>query len=262
MVIVACNVVRCSKVKSWLPKIVLLSSARFFVAATLLALPAIARADGLPREKAAIYLDDFFGRPYRLQVLTDAPIYFNADAARFLGTLRRGQLVELQAVSENQGVLRVRGQANQGQVAGWVPARYLSPLEQGFVDALRRSGERRKQVVALTANGEVALGMTPPEVVASVGQPSKKSSHTDVQGVAETWDYVRYEQVARSVPGVDAFGRVVVNVVYERVPVGRFSVTFTGGLVSAIDQSDRVANTAVPPVKVVPPPVVFGRGDS
>ena len=225
-----------------------------------LALPAGVRADGLPREKGAIYLDDIVGRPYRLQVLTDAPIYFNSDQARFLGTLRRGQMVELQAISDHLGVLRVRGQASQGQVVGWVPARYLSPMEQGFVDGLRRSIERQRQVGTLTASGEVALGMTPPEVAASLGPPSKKSSHMDVQGVSEAWDYIRYEQVPRQVAGVDTFGRPVINIVYERVPVGHFSVVFTGGLVTAIDQSDRVTNGSAPALKVVPPPVVFGEG--
>ena len=230
--------------------------------AALLVVSTLVLADGLPREKGAIYLEDFFDRPYRLQVLTDAPIYFNSDQARFLGTLRRGQMVELQAISENQGVLRVRGQAVQGQVVGWVPARYVSPIRQGFVDDLRRSVERRRQVQTLTAGGEIALGMTPQEVVSSIGQPSKRSSHTDIQGVAEAWNYIRYEQVPRQVAGVDAYGRTVINIVYERVPVGHFSVVFSEGLVSAIDQSDRVANVAASPVKIVPPPVVFGRDES
>ena len=150
----------------------------------------------------------------------------------------------------------------QGQVVGWVPARYLSPMPQGFVDALHRSAERGKQVHILVANGEVALGMTPQEAVATLGQPSKKSSHTDVQGVEETWDYIRYEQVPRQVAGVDPFGRTVINIVYEKVPVGHFSVVFTAGLVSAIDQSDHAANVSVPPVRSVPPPVVFGRSES
>ena len=237
---------------------------KFFVwLAPLLAawtLAAAVQAEGLPREKGAIYLEDFVGQPYRLRVLIDAPIYFNADQARFLGTLRRGETVELQAVADTQGVLRVRGQASQGQVAGWTPARYLTPLDAAFVDGLRRSIDRRKQVQALVGSGEVALNMTTEEVAASLGQPGKKSSHADVHGVAETWDYIRYESVPRQVSGIDAFGRSVVSIVYERVPVGRFGVVFTDGLVSAIDQTDRDpnANTAAQ-TKIVPPPVRFAR---
>ena len=88
-------------------------------------------ADGLPRERGALYLEDFLDQPYRLKVLAPGPIYFNADQARFLGTMRAGQLVELQAVSENGALCRVRGQAMQGQVAGWIDARFLSPIDPG-----------------------------------------------------------------------------------------------------------------------------------
>ena len=256
------NVVCCKTVKSLLPRKFFLWWARLALLVALAVPLAAARAGGLPREKGAIYLEDFFPRTYHLRVLTEAPIYFNADQARFLGTLQRGELVELQAVSDTQGVLRVRGQASQGQVVGWVPARYVSPLDAAFVDGLRRSVERRKQVQALVAANEVALNMTPEEVTASLGQPGKKTSHADAQGVAETWDYLRYEQVARQVSGVDAFGRTVVSVVYERVPVGRFGVVFADGVVSAIDQSERDASTATAPVKTVPPPVRFANDES
>ena len=219
----------------------------------------IVHAQGLPREKGAIYLEDFFPRTYRLRVLTDAPIYYNMDQARFLGTLRRDELVELQAVSDTPGLLRVRGQASQGQVVGWVPARYVTPLDASFVDGLRRTAERHKAVQSLVAANEVALNMTPEEVTASVGQPGKKSSHADVRGVAETWDYIRYQSVPREVAGVDAFGRSVVSIVYERVPVGRFAVVFTDGLVSAIDQSEHDGSAATTPAKIVPPPVRFAN---
>ena len=216
-------------------------------------------AEGLPREKGAFYLEDFFQRPYRLQVLVDAPIYYNADAARFLGTVRRDQVVELLAVTGNGALLRVRGQAQQGQVVGWMPARYVTPLDRSFVEGLRRAAERREQIRALTAAGEVALGMTPEEVAAILGQPAKKTSHTDAAGSTDTWNFVRYEQVPRSVVGTDPFGRTFVTVVYEKVAVGNCAVTFAGGLSQAIDQTDKAGATVAEttPVKTVPPPVVF-----
>ena len=227
--------------------------------ALLLATPAVFAREGLPREKGAIYLEDFFEQPYRLRVLTDAPIYFNADLARFLGTLTRGRLVELQAVNDKEGLLRVKGLAQQGQVVGWVEARYLSPLDPAFVIGLRRSIERRRQVQALAANGEIALGMTMDEVVGSLGAPTKKLTHTDAQGMAETWEYIHYVVVPRTVTGYDGLGRFVSSVVYERVANGRFSVSFGGGVVTAIDRSDAnvAAGAGVSPVQSVPPPVAF-----
>ena len=193
---------------------------------------------GLARESGAIYLDDFFDQPYRLKVLQDTAIYYNSDLARFLGTLRRGQLVELQAVNDKRGLLRVRGLAGQGQVVGWVEARFVSALDPEFVVGLRRSVERREQIRALTASGEIALGMTMEEVATSLGQPVKKSSHADASGVVETWDYVHYVTVPRTVNSYDGYGRIYTAVAYVRVAAGSFSASFTNGVVSAVDRND------------------------
>lgn len=225
-------------------------------AISIFAIRPILRADtsGLPRERGALYLEDFLDQPYRLKVLAAGPIYYNADQKRFLGTLRAGQLVELQAISDNGALCRVRGQAFQGQVAGWIDARFLSPIDPLFVDGLHRSLVRRERVKALLAANQVALGMTPAEVSTSLGAPQKRSSRQDADGVSEKWEYLRYEQVARQISGVDAFGRLVASVVYERVPVGRFAVVFANGLVSAIEQTEgNLAASAQ--VKIVPPPV-------
>lgn len=219
---------------------------------------AAARAElpGLTRERGAIYLEDFFEQPYRLRVLQDAAIYYNSDLARFLGTLRHGQLVELQAINDKRGLLRVRGQAEQGQVIGWIEAKYLSALDPDFVVGLRRSVERREQVRALTASGEIALGMTMDEVASSLGQPVKKSSHADATGVVETWEYVRYATVPRTVNSYDGLGRIYTSVVYVRVPAGNFSAAFTNGVVSAIDRSDVKQPAGALPARTVPFPVV------
>ncbi len=232
---------------------------------TLLAPTGSFALEGLPREKGAMYLEDFFEQPYRLRVLADTPIYFNSDLARFLGTLARGQLVELQAVNDKDGLLRVKGLAHQGQVVGWVEARYLSALDPAFVLGLRRSIERHRLVQSLAASGEVALGMTMEEVVASLGAPTKKVSHSDAQGIVESWEYIHYVSVPRQVAGYDGFGRLITSVVYERVANGRFSVSFGNGTVTAIDRSDAnlAAGNGVAPVQSVPPPVAlsFARRD-
>ena len=197
-----------------------------------------AEGPGLPREKGATYLEDFFDQPYRLKVLTSAPIYYNADLARYLGTLRAGQLVELQAIAD--GRVRVRGQAQQGQVAGWVDAANVSALDPALLDGLKRTARRRERVAGLIARGEVALGMAPTEVAAALGQPMGKSSRVDANGTTETWDYVRYQRVARRgfTGYYDNYGRPIAAVGYEKVAVGTFSVVFTRGVVSAVEQSE------------------------
>ena len=216
--------------------------------------PTRALESGLPREAGVFYLEDFLTQPFRLRVLGATAIFFNSDQARFLGTLRAGQAVEVQAVSENGTLARVRGQAGQGQVAGWVDARSLTPINPAFLKSLHRSAERRERVKALVAANEVALGMTPNEVTASLGAPPKRSSRTDANGISERWEYIRYQSVPRQVSGVDNYGRLITSVVYEKVPVGSFGVVFTNGSVSAIEQSEGNLAAAAQ-VKIVPPPV-------
>ena len=54
--------------------------------------------------------------------------------------------------------------AQQGQVAGWVEAKDLSPLKKEFLASLKQNAERRDAVQALIAKKEVAINMTPDEV--------------------------------------------------------------------------------------------------
>ncbi len=42
------------------------------------------------REKGAIYLEDILAKPVKLNVDTEAPIYFDSDMARYLGVLKKG----------------------------------------------------------------------------------------------------------------------------------------------------------------------------
>src|SRR6266545_6302677 len=142
---------------------------RLFFTAMLLA-PFSASAGAVIREPGAIYLEDLTPKSVKLTTLVPTPIYYQNDMARYLGTLRKGQIVEVQAVADH--AYRVRGQAQQGQVAGWVDPRNLSPLKKEFLSALKQNAERQNDVNALIARNEVAINMTPEEVGASLGKPA------------------------------------------------------------------------------------------
>ena len=214
-----------------------------------------ARGGAVIREPGAIYLEDFLAQPVKLAVLADTPIFYASDLARYLGTIRKGQLVEVQAVGDN--VYRVRGRAQQGQVAGWVEARMLSPLKPEFVANLRKNAARKAEVDAMIAKGEVAINMMPDEVTRALGKPSKKAARLDAGGREETWEFVRYERVPQQVTGYDRHGRLVTNVVYVKVPAGKLAVTFENGLVSALEQIEgTLARDAR--VRIVTAPLVFG----
>jgi hypothetical protein len=191
---------------------------------------------GVLREEGAIYLEDTLTKPVRLAVLDDATIYFNASLDRYLGVLKKGQVVEVLAVKDR--VYRVRGRAQQGQVAGWVENRHLEKLDDKFLADLKANADRQAEVQVLIANNEVAINMTTEEVKASLGKPGKKTARLDATGREEIWEYVRYERVPQQTVGRDWWGRLVANNVYVKVPVGQLSVTFKDDLVTAVEQTE------------------------
>ena len=147
----------------------------------------IRAAGALLREEGAIYLEDLLPRPVKLATVQDAPIFWKIDLGKYLGTLRKGQLVEIQAVGD--GAYRVRGQAQQGQVLGWVEPKYLSPLKPEFLANLKQNAARKAEVDALIARNEVAINMSPEEVGKSLGKPARKTSRLDANGREEVWEF-------------------------------------------------------------------------
>ncbi len=229
------------------------------------------------REAGAIYLSDFDLEPLKLALREPAPCYFEMSAKRYAGTLRFPQAVKLDAVAPN-GMLRVRGNAKQGGVAAWVDPAYLEPLPPDFVANLQRAEERRREVEALIARNEVAIGMTPDEVARSLGKPQKRSSRTSRDGSSQVFEYIRYKLIPQtvyspsyveSITGVRPDPRarletVVVrggygynaSTVYVKVPVGTITVTFAEGIVESIEESEGTlvgadASIVVPPVNLV-----------
>jgi len=203
------------------------------------------------REAGAIYLEDLLVKPARLATVADAPIYYHNDLGQYLGTLKKGQIVELQAVTDK--AYRVRGMAQQGQVAGWVDPKYLNPLKKDFLDNLKQNAVRLEQVKALIAKSEVAINMTPEEVQQSLGKPTKKTSRLDATGREDIWEFIRYVSVPQETVGRDNFGNLVSNIIYVKVPAGKLSVTFANNLVTALEQTEGNLEHGAQ-VKMIPAP--------
>jgi hypothetical protein len=224
----------------------------FLILAAIAAFPMWLHAGSVLREPGAVYLEDIVPKPVKLNVPADAPIYFDLAMSRYLGILKKGQLVELQAVTDY--AYRVRGQAQQGQVAGWIEPKYLGALKPDFVDNLKKSAKRLEEVKALIARKEVAINMTPQEATASLGKAPAVTSRLDAAGRHDVWEYVRYEMVPQQTTGRDQFGNVYTYTIYVKVPVGKLSVIFDNGLVTAIEQSEgSLAKSAQ--VKIVAAPL-------
>jgi hypothetical protein len=208
----------------------------------------------LPHESGAVYLEDLAIKPVRLTVVGEAPVYSQITSGRYLGILRRGTTADVVAIAD--GLLRVRGTAQQGGVVGWVPATGLTPLKQDFIDSVRKNAARKADVDALIAKGEVALNMTHEEVTSALGKPQKKTSKLDAKGRQDIWEFIRYARVPQETTGFDPAGRIVTTTIYVKVPAGKLAVSFENNLVSALEQSE--GTTDVPgPIRLVPAPVVM-----
>lgn len=236
-------------------------------------------AGPIVRDPGAIYLSDFAIKPLSLKVLRPAPCYFDMAMTRYAGTLRFPQAVKVEAVAENG--CRIRGNAQQGGVAAWVPYAELEPLPEGLLANLKKSEERRKVVEALVAKNEVAIGMTVDEVGRSLGKPQKKTKRADKDGTQQVWEFIKYDLVPQTSyapgytqtiiqkpggkpgsPGKPGGGGVVVqgqsgyyaNTIYVKVPVGTLTVTFKDDIVESLDQSEGTL-VGSGQVSIVTPPI-------
>lgn len=206
----------------------------------------------LPREEGATYLEDLAIKPVKLAVIAEAPVQSQLVDGRYLGVLRRGSTAEVLAISDTH--LRVRGTAQQGGVAGWVPMSSLTPLRPEFVESVKRNAARKAEVDALIAKGEAALNMTQDEVTAALGKPQKKTSKLDANGRQDVWEFIRYTRVPQETPGFDPVtGRHVTTVIYVKVPSGKLTVTFEKNLVSSLEQSEGADVNA--PARLVSAPI-------
>ncbi len=224
------------------------------------------------REAGAIYLSDFDQKPLRLKVLRPAPCYFDIGMTRYAGTLRFPQTVQVEAFADNG--CRIRGNAQQGGVAAWIPYNELEPLPEGLLSNLKKSEERRRVVDALIARNEVAIGMTIEEVGRSLGKPQKITNRADQRGTRQIWEYIKYTLVPQTTytpgygqriikyPGTPKKPQTVIvqgggyypNTIYVKVPVGTLTVSFRDGIVDALDQSEGTLAGAGQ-VSIVAPPV-------
>lgn len=247
---------------------------RFASLALFLAFACVATAASpIIREPGAVYLSDFNVKPLKLKVLEPAPAYFDTAQTRYAGTLRFPQIVQVEALDSN-GLLRIRGNAQQGGIAAWVNPQFLEPLPPAFAGNLRKSEERRIQVEALISRNEVALGMTPDEVSRSLGKPQKKTNRADNSGTQQVWEYIKYQLVPQTTyapvnnqtvvtypPGTNSPGGTLIqnssgygaSTIYVKVPVGKLTVTFKDNIVESLDQSE--GTTTGGQVSVVIPPL-------
>lgn len=195
-------------------------------------------------------------RPLMLQVIKDAPVFSDRLGKHKLGTLLANQSVRLEAMTDK--AYKVRGKGTNGGISGWVPPWAFQTKDPNFAENLKKLYQRQLEVQQLIAKHEVAVGMTPDEVSASKGKPTRMQTRKTGDGQAMRWEFIDYDEVkhytTQQNPATGAIYRRLSHVTQEEK--SRISVEFERGLVSAVEESEdkrRGSN-----VRIIVPPVVFG----
>lgn len=209
----------------------------------------------LVKEDGAIYLEEMLVNEIFGKTTKPAAIYSSLQADRWLGNLIPGKKAVLLAVSDK--AYRVRAQAKQGQVAGWVSKAAIDGFPEGFEENLRKFHARWVVVKELIDNHQVALGMTVEEVTLSIGPPDKRSSKISGEGRTDVLEYISYQRVPQQVPAYDSFGRPITTTQYVEVESGRVTVEFVDDMVASISETEGIDLAQNGGYPTVPRPVVL-----
>jgi hypothetical protein len=198
--------------------------------------PQRARADDIDlREDGVLYFEDTL--PSKITATVQAPttVFLRRDFQRPLAGLDPGAKIELMGMSP-EGYL-VKGTYQNNTVSGWIRPGDLPPGIDPALLALAKKNQARNDAVAdAIAHKSVIRGMTPDEVVQSLGKPEQTSSHTDDSGSSITWIYTTYAIQYQSSFAPGYYGRLQLQTYPVKVPIGQFVVNFVNGGVVSTDE--------------------------
>lgn len=190
-------------------------------------------------EAGAIPLEGLTPNPIKLRVHPNqaAAVYDNQQFQRRLGILPGGREVTIIAIGKDDR-FKVRGQALHAGVSGWLKASDLVSQHKNFVGTMRALYQRQMIVADLIKKKQIALGLTPEEVMESLGKPTATNSKLTQAGRVETFDYVTYERIPQTTTRRDQYGNLYNSVHYVEVQTGKLSVGFENGVVSSIEETE------------------------
>ncbi len=217
--------------------------------------PAKGRKSLLDSEPDVVYLAQTIKKPIELTVIKEAPVYSDKGGVSRLGTLKAGQTLPLEAMTDK--AYKVRGQGTRNDIAGWVPPSAFSSKDPDFVANLKKLYTRQIDVQALIAAKKVAIGMSLDEVSLAKGKPTKTTARRTNAGQSGSWEYIDYETVNHYTTRIDprtglAYRQFAYATQEER---GKVVIEFTNDVVSAIEESEDHKGGNV---RIIVPPVIFG----
>jgi len=211
------------------------------------------RPSSLSRERGAVYVEDFTDQSVTLTLPHPAPAFADPNARRRLGTLLGGQKVELVAFTEK--ACRVRGHAAHDTIVGWVGIKFLKTDDPTLFDRFKQAAARQAEVEKLIARREVAIGMTPDEVIRALGRPDEETASVRPDATSTTFSYVTFDRIPQRTLVRDRYGRLVQTITYIKVETGRLTVAFENDTVASYESSRgrpnwNNARIVIPPINI------------
>lgn len=221
------------------------------ILATLLVAGSVTGAE--IRYADVVYLDDIKAPPLQLKVLTRSPLTFSRDSSSLLGHVAAGQVVNVLAIGTGQYYIATR--IATGPARGWMQASACeAPKEEVMADINQRR-DRAVKHKELIERHEVAIGMSPEEVRASLGKPDKTTRTVMAEDKEEVWSYVTYRYLPQYNTFRDKYGQWQQTVIYQRQPIGHKTIVFRNGQVFLVE--DHEEKRPQPPVTTIVPPVII-----
>jgi hypothetical protein len=212
---------------------------KVLIALVALALAASSiRADVDPalREDGVLYYADNLPNRIIATVKVPTTVFLRRDFSSPLASVFAGQKIEIVGAAP-EGYLITCVYRNNS-VSGWITPDNLPPdVDRGLLAQAQKAQARRNQMARFIANKQVVRGMTPDEVQQSLGKPDQTSSRTDADGTLQTWTFTVYQTIWQTSYTPGFYGRGVAQTYPVKTPVGQTIVTFTDGVVSAIEQN-------------------------
>ena len=167
---------------------------------TMLALTAIccgqikrSESTFLEKDSNVVYTEDLTAEKLTFDVIENRAMYFTKRGSNRLATIQKGAKAELLAFDNR--AFKVKTKGKNGNIVGWVSPHALSCSDPNFIANFGKVYERQIVVNELIRNKEVAIGMTPDEVISSLGEPTKTTTKLSAKGTSGTFEYTEtYEQ--------------------------------------------------------------------
>ncbi len=147
----------------------------------------------LKNDQDVIFIEDLTAEKIVFDVIENRPVFFTKQGNNKLASIQKGAKAELIAFDDRAYKIKTKGR--NGNIVGWVSPHALSCNDPDFISNFKKVYERQIIVNQYIRNEEVTIGMTPEEVIASLGEPTKTSLRRTNKGDSGRFEYIEtYEQ--------------------------------------------------------------------